>query len=422
MSVAPMPTAKDIFQPDIHRDFESKGDGRYVLRVPAYGLTFDLDRLRRNTWGEQIGELAVWCELAGARTTNGEPMSLADFNLSTTRSRHDRAKVLERQARTDQVDFVSILETFCQKVLAAERRGNPAVLLRDLPKPATIEPFHVAGIQLPRHHPSVAFGDGGDGKSYVGLYVAGELATRGLNVGVFDWELSGDDWRERLERVYQQRMPAVHYVRCDRPLIYEVDRLKRIARDERFDYAIYDSVAFACDGPPEAAECAGEYFRAVRQIGVGSLHIAHISKAEGGDQKPFGSAFWHNGFRATWFVKRAATSSDGRVITVGLFPRKANLGPLGAASGLEIAFSDEQTTFKHVNLATVEDLADRLPLWQRMASLLRNGALTMAEIAEELDAKPDTVKRTVDRTKRLFIRVPGSDGKIRIGLVERTAA
>ncbi|MGE0706166.1 MAG: hypothetical protein AB7P22_19775, partial [Vicinamibacterales bacterium] len=71
--------------------------------------------------------------------------------------------------------------------------------------------------------------------------------------------------------------------------------MSRIAHDERLDFAIYDSVAFACDGPPEAAEVAADYFRAVRSIGIGSLHVAHVSKAENADQRPFGSAFWHNG-------------------------------------------------------------------------------------------------------------------------------
>src|SRR6185369_10696077 len=112
-------------------------------------------------------------------------------------------------------------------------------------------------------------------------------------------------------------------------LVYEVDRLTRIVRDRHIDYAVFDSVAFASDGPPEAAEVAGRYFRAVRQIGCGSLHIAHISKAENGDQKPFGSAFWHNGARSTWFAKRANEETSGtEPLNLGLFHRKSNLGRL----------------------------------------------------------------------------------------------
>ena len=31
------------------------------------------------------------------------------------------------------------------------------------------------------------------------------------------------------------------------------------------------------------------YFRAVRQLGIGSLHVAHIRQGDNNDQRPFGS-------------------------------------------------------------------------------------------------------------------------------------
>jgi hypothetical protein len=67
-------------------------------------------------------------------------------------------------------------------------------------------------------------------------------------------------------------------------------------------------------GPPEAADSAADYFRALRTLNMGSLHIAHVTKAEGGDQKPFGSTFYHNGARSTWFVQRSEDSGDGRLV------------------------------------------------------------------------------------------------------------
>ena len=107
-------------------------------------------------------------------------------------------------------------------------------------------------------------------------------------------------------------MPGLFYVRCERPLTEEADRLRRIIREERIDFGIFDSVAFACDGPPEAAETASAYFRALRSLRIGSLNLAHITKSESGDQRPFGSIFWHNHARATWFIKRATDTPDTR--------------------------------------------------------------------------------------------------------------
>jgi hypothetical protein len=172
-------------------------------------------------------------------------------------------------------------------------------------------------------------------------------------------------------------MPRILYARCERPLVYEVDRLRRIVRDNGIEFSVFDSVAFACDGPPEAAEVARRYFRAVRQIGGGSLHIAHVSKAEGADNKPFGSTFWHNGARSTWF--------------------------------------DEVTRFRRTDVADSPDLAGQLTVRQRMAALLRKGAMAPAAIAEEMEAKADTIERTARRYKEQFIVIPGG----RIGLLEK---
>jgi hypothetical protein len=236
-------------------------------------------------------------------------------------------------------------------------------------------------------------------------------------VAVFDWELAGDDHRNRLERLFGNEMPKVSYARCERPLHFEVDRLRRIVRDHEIEYALFDSVAFACDGPPEAAEVAGRYFRAVRQIGCGSLHIAHISEGENANQKPFGSAFWHNGFRSTWFAERAEEVPNGNIIRLGLFNRKTNLGALRQPTGFTVTFTDDRTVFRCSDVAENPDLAQKLSVWQRMMYLLRKAALPSEVIAEKLEADIETVKREVRRHKNTFTVI--EDG--RVGLLERRA-
>ena len=141
-----------------------------------------------------------------------------------------------------------------------------------------------------------------------------------MSVAFFDWELAAEDHRVRLEKLFPDGMPRLLYARCERPLVAEADRLRGIVRDEGVEFCVYDSVALACDGAPEAAEVAGAYFRSVRQIGGGSLHLAHINKSDSGDKKPFGSAFWHNLARATWFIKAAESNSmEDRLLTLGCF-------------------------------------------------------------------------------------------------------
>jgi Sigma-70, region 4 len=205
-------------------------------------------------------------------------------------------------------------------------------------------------------------------------------------------------------------MPMIHYCRCERPLSVESDRLRRIVREHQIDYAIYDSIAFACDGPPEAAEVASRYFRAVREINCGSFHIAHVSKGEHSDQKPFGSAFWHNGARSTWFVQSAERAGEQHVLRLGFFNRKANLGPIQSPVSLIVRFSADRTEFQRAEITDTPDFEEKLTVRQKMIYLLRRGARTQAEIASQINAKADTVRKTINRAKEVFIEL--NDGRI----------
>ena len=404
---------------DIPRRFERVGDGHYRMTVDFGGITFEVDRLRRDRH-QLNGELVVRCDLPGARTYNGT-LSLADFNLSSASVRSRHAKILEVRSEAKAVHWDSLLEEFCQRTLQAERAGQPATQLREYPKPAADDDFDVAGVRLLKRHPVILFGDGGGAKSYTALYLAGRLEQRGTRVAYFDWEFSGEDHRDRLERLFgADDMPAIWYVRCDRALVYEADRLRRIVKEHDIGYGIFDSIAFACDGPPESAEIASAYFRAVRQIGIGSLHIAHTTKGDHSDRKPFGSAFWHNGARRTWYVK--PSEDAGSSLTIGLFDKKRNIGPPRPAVGFLINFDAERTIYTPVNVADVQDLSTSLPLWQRMKQSVANRPMTLALLSEELDANVDSIDRTVRRKDRVFARTDGSDGVARIALLERRSS
>ena len=402
----------------LKRIFTVFGEDRYRLEIPELAIAVEVDRLRRERH-ELIGELSVACGLPGAYTVDGDSLSIADFNLSSARARQDRATLLAKRGNAGNLDWAGLIEEFCQRVLKAERTGQPAIDLRSVPRPnAADQMIEVAGLALPKRHSSILFGDGGTAKSYTALHTAGLMAQTGIKVAYFDWELAADEHRDRLERLFPEFMPKIWYARCERSLVHEADRLRRIVRENDIQYAVFDSVAFACDGPPEAAEVAGRYFRAVRQIGVGSLHVAHISKAEGADKKPFGSTFWHNGARATWFAQLSEGSREGDVLQIGLFNRKSNLGRLKPAIGFSIAFTDERTTFRRSNVADSPDLAGQLSVRQRMAYLLRSGALDPSRIAEEIDAEVETVRRTARRCKGQFTVIEGG----RIGLLEKRSS
>lgn len=408
----------------VERRFTRCGESRYVLDVADLCIVLDVDRVRRDRWGALRGELTIRCDLPGATTIEGVLWS-GELSFTDTRAKLDITRQLDARAKARDLDWSILVDELGMRVRDAERAGQPAVLLRDVAKPTPDEQLAVDGLRLLKKHPVVIFGDGGSAKSYLALYLAGRLDQTGLKVGLFDWELGAEDHRERLERLFGDRMPGVFYVRCTRPLTQEVDRITRVIHTHRLDYAILDSIAFACDGPPEAAEVAADYLRATRSLGIGSLHLAHVSKAENADQRPFGSTFWHNGARATWCAKLADANPGSETITIGLFNRKANLGPLLPAVGFSICFANNQTKFSRVNLADVESLAAKLSTYERIVHALARGPLTVAELAGELDAKVDTVEKTVRRwaTKGNLVRLEAQSGMpTRYGLAERRRA
>lgn len=397
--------------------FRQLGEARYALEIPHTGIVLEVDRLRRERH-ELVGELMVICPLAGAHAiTDDGLIHLADFNLSSATTRAQRAKLLRERSEAE-LDWATWLEQLCVQTIRCERSGTPARPLSTYARRTEAPLWDIHGWRLPRHHAAILFGDGGAMKSYLALYAAGCIAREGARVLYCDWELDGDDHHDRLASLFGDAVPVVHYLRCDRPLIDEADRIRREAGRLGIDYLVCDSVGFATPGPPESAEMAVAYFRAVRQIGVGgSLHLAHSTKTTTDDGsegrkprlrglKPFGSVFWHNSARSSWFARRTdETDDEAPTVVVGLYHQKANTGPLFRPVGLSVSFATPgKTSIAPANLADFDDLAAGLSLRQRIAAALTRPK-TILEIADELGAKKESVERTLYRHKRQFAQV-----------------
>jgi AAA domain len=399
---------------DIRR-FDILSDGHYRWTLMPPSIVFELRRVHRDHQ-ELKGELSVACDIPGARTVAGV-LSTGDLNLSSARAKADRAKLLADRARTgDAIDWTAYVEEFCLHVFQADGAGTPPLQLHEAPLPEPDALLDVAGLRLLKYHPTILFGDGGTGKSYLALYVLGQLAAGGLPVLYLDWELDASEHRARLERLYPDGPPTlITYLHCVGPLVHELDRIRDVIDAHRIRYVLIDSVGFACDGPPEASESALKYLRATRSLGVGSLHLAHVSKADTGDQKPFGSAFWANGARMTWFIQASDTGDTADLLTVGLFNRKANLSKKFPPLGFTLDFQDPTLTrIDRTDLRDVPDLVLGLSLTYRILDIVLRDGLTAPDIlAERLAAKPESILRTARRSSKLIL-VKGADGATKI--------
>ena len=340
--------------------------------------------------------------MQGAKTVDGV-LSSSSFNLSSQQSRTRLGTFLGTRSGAA-LDWLSGLENLCWKVTQAFDAGTPVETLSEVPLPPPDSVWNVAGLTFPQTEPSFLYGDGGTGKSYLALWIATILCRdRGINVLYCDWEFSASEHRVRLERLCGPDHlpgPALQYMRCVSPLVQEQQKIEQVISEKNIGFCVMDSVTFANDGAPESAEFCASYFRATRSLGVGSLHLAHTTKQtqDGQDAKPFGSTFWHNGARATYLVKRAASGPNNSLVEVSITNKKSNSGPLLPPVGVRLTFTENRTEIDPFDVAQSPDLSASLPIWQRVKSLVATGpGMTVKELAEELSVPPGSVAKAVSR-------------------------
>jgi hypothetical protein len=151
-----------------------------------------------------------------------------------------------------------------------------------------------------------------------------------------------------------------------------------------------------------------DFMQALGQLEVGSCLLAHINRS-GDEDRPFGSVYWHNSARLTWFLK--ASQEPGRdQLDLALHCRKVNDGSKPASFALHWEFTPTRTAVTRADLRAIPELAGGMPLRERISGTLAAGSRTVADLADELDADPHTIRRTLTRGDgQRFIRLPGTD-------------
>ena len=379
------------------QEFTRLGEDAYRLEFPSLGVTFSVAHLYRHH-DDLKCELTVDTTIPHARTVNGTLLWTAT-NLSAARTRAGLAKGLAARSGEPKWDWLGALEILSVRVSRAEAEGSSEIKpLADYELPTADPAWTIAGVPILKHHPTILFGDGASGKSYLALWIAGIIA-REVPVLYADFEFEAEAHRDRLQRLFGSQMPrGLHYVRCSQPLVHEVGRLQKWALEQSCGYAIIDSVAFSIDGPPESAEICSQWFRSLRKLNVGSLSLAHTTKGENADQKPFGSTYWSNGARSLWHVKRNdSEGADSSTVEMALSHRKSNNGQRLSTRGVKLDFAGAATTVEPFDLAGSADLATALPIWQRVKALVVHTPMTIPQLASELEANPQSIARIVRR-------------------------
>lgn len=397
-------------------------------------LTFDWLSTERRT-GEVKAELVVRNGAPDAR-----PIFRDSVNLTSSRARAATAK--ELAALRSGQNWREMLEDVCWRVVDAHRQGRPAILLRDAVAPLDGEEL-IAPLATKRD-PAILFGDGGVSKSLVGLALAASIHTRrelikGLSVAsslrtaFLDFEWNPWPHHKRLRALWGPgELPDLVYIPCQQegPLMHQVDRLRRKFHEHGIEFVVLDSIAQALSGPATEDETARAYFAALARLEVGSIHLAHIVKdAKKPEQTryPFGSIFFHNSARLTWYVQKGRGTKTGLDVT--LHNRKVNDGALADPIGLHFEFGDRTTitsgpagheSHDGFSSARSEESAVRA----RMIAVLKQARqpMTYAKLGAEIGTSTATVRDKANAyAGRDFVILdpePGSQAK-RVALLAK---
>lgn len=386
------------------------------FRWASWGVTATLSRYRERSSGTSA-------ELTVRAGINGENKLLTEgsANLSSLTTRSRLARHLHGLHAGP--DWDHIVETICVRGLREFRRGEPAVTLKG---EATFvgEPF-VLNPMLYDRHPTLFYGPGDSGKSFLCLYFALLLAAGGSQNGLactdwpvlwLDWELAPEDTDLRITMIKtghpEFKTATLTYRRLAHPLADCLSEVKTTITEHACQVLVIDSVALAAGAELQAAETAIRFHAALRQLGLPTLLIGHTAKnAE--EKTPFGSVFFFNLARSVWEVKKTQELESGDY-TIGLYHKKNNLGPRRKPLGFHVSIKDTACTVQSCGLSDDPELSKGLPLADQIESLLKKHRIARSAklIATELAQKEDSVSRVLRRYKgKKWFRVTSDDSE-----------
>jgi hypothetical protein len=386
--------------------------GVYQLTFMDERIQVKVERVRENTQRETWGELTVTSTIP----EDSGHIHQARLNMTASAPRKTMAKSLED--RISSLDWGGILEYVCVMVLQAHREGAPVIQLAEHEMPKGLS--HRLFPYIQERQASLLFGEGDTGKSWLAIMMAVSVSTgmpmlnmrpeRG-NVLYLDYETDEDTLWERVNMICAglgKPIPDGFYYRQMHQLLSaDFQHINQLVVDNGISLVIVDSAAPAV-GEPEASQPTTEYFRVLHSLRVSTLTVAHVAKG-GKENEPFGSIFWRNLPRANFRVT-ASHEPGADEFVVGIRHTKSNNGRRMKDLAYRLDFQEGSLTFAETEVMDVPDLADNQPLYQKIAVLVKRGAMGTDDLAGELGVRAVVVASTLARHTERFQPVDGKWG------------
>ena len=355
-------------------------------------------------------ELRIVVDVPGKRRT---PFSTR-LNLESSSGREGTKRELQNIFPGKDIEWAVVLSEACDLAKETWRGIDYSVDLADVALPEervwAIDKF------APAYLPTIVFGMGGSGKSYLladmGLHCLYGMPWKGRRtetceaILVIDYEDREDEWRLRVQQLcdgYGWDFPERGYRYMPGmaiPIADQMSRLRKVVADNSIELVIVDSAASAVGGELSDPQAVARMVNALTDLGPTVFVIAHNTKAEDSNY-PFGSIFWHNLVRATHYVE--ATQDEGsNVVELAIYNRKSNRGKQKPI-GMRMTF-DQHSDMGPVSIELTASIPQSLQSesqgdrWEIMKCLEREGRLmTAKEIAEHTGIKEASVRAQLSK-------------------------
>ena len=134
--------------------------------------------------------------------------------------------------------------------------------------------------------------------------------------------------------------------------------------------------------------------------------IDHVAAAalnqKPGSNHSYGSIFKYNLTRTQWEI-RADQEHDASTLHMGLYDTKTNHGAKKRPVGIEIEFGEDCVRFRREDIRESEKLAEGMSNVDRIAWVLRTGALSAEDIADQTGLAVKLVRVALSRFKDHFV-------------------
>lgn len=400
------------------------------VRVPTEigAVAFDFRDLNK-MGGNFDCELTVTCLAPGFEP---EPFTQR-INLLSHSARASLETSLGKQFGKDAnwTTAVSVAYARCRDAFLQTERAKPLSAIGSIEAPR----FLIQDM-LPEGSPTIIFGDGSVGKTFLCYSMALAVAFGGdwMNqpvtdfggVLILDYETGEEMAKFRIRRLVEgmgldpviiDDLPIYVWDSGGVSLPDQVDAVKRFVDKYGIKLVIIDAGADACGGEPEKAYSALQYFNALKKINTTSITIAHVTNGDADftSKRPFGSRFWHNRARRTWYIKRD-TEEGSDTIDVAFMCRKVNDGSVPYPFSLQLAFDgdDGPVRLRRQAMRDLPVFASELPASEQVRDyLLKNGKAPVVEIAEAIGMGVREVETALKRGENdgRFVKVVVGKGR-----------